>query len=125
MAYYAILDDNNIVEQVITGIDENGIYNAEKLYEQETGKKVRRTSYNTLGGVHTDGGVPFRKNYAGIGYTYDEQRDAFIPPQPFASWVIDEDTCQWDAPIPYPQDGKLYTWNEEITQWVELLIPQE
>ena len=77
-----------------------------------------QTSYNTRGGVHSSGGTPLRKNYAGIGYTYDSGRDAFIPPKPFASWVLDEGTCLWNAPVPYPTDGKMYNWNEATTSWV-------
>jgi hypothetical protein len=78
-----------------------------------------QTSYNTYGGQHTQGGTPLRKNYAGIGYSYDAQRDAFIPPSPFPSWVINEDTCLWEAPIAMPTDGKLYTWDEALGNWVE------
>jgi hypothetical protein len=78
------------------------------------------TSYNTRGGVHADGGTPLRKNYAGIGFEYDCVRDAFIPPKPFSSWVLNEDTCLWDAPTPYPTDGKVYTWDEATTNWVEV-----
>ena len=78
-----------------------------------------QTSYNTRGGVHTLGGTPLRKNYAGIGYTYDHIRDAFIPPKPYASWVLNENTCLWDAPTPYPTDGKIYNWDENNQQWVE------
>ena len=81
-----------------------------------------RTSYNTQGGVHSQGGEPLRKNYAGIGYTYDAQRDAFIPPQPFPSWVLNEDTCLWDAPTPMPTDGKPYRWDEATTAWVEITV---
>jgi len=79
-----------------------------------------QTSYNTQGGVHLLGGTPLRKNYAGIGYTYDRTRDAFIPLQPFASWVLNEDTCLWDAPTPYPTDGNRYIWNEQTTNWEQL-----
>ena len=85
-----------------------------------------QTSYNTRGGVHygqdgkPDGGVALRKNYAGIGYTYDSVRDAFIPPQPFASWTLDEDTCLWNAPVAYPTDGKIYRWDEATLSWVEV-----
>ena len=79
-----------------------------------------QTSYNTKGGVHLLGGTPLRKNYAGIGYTYDRTRDAFIPPQPFASWVLNEDTCLWDAPTPYPTDDKRYGWDEPTTSWIEI-----
>jgi hypothetical protein len=79
-----------------------------------------QTSYNTRGGVHTLGGTPLRKNYAGVGYTYNSVRDAFIPPKPYASWVMNEETCLWDAPTPYPTDGKLYNWDENTQQWVEI-----
>ena len=77
-----------------------------------------QTSYNTLGGVHPEG-RPLRKNYAGIGYTYDAVRDAFIPPKPFASWVLNKDTCLWDAPTPMPTDGKKYAWDEATVTWKE------
>ena len=79
-----------------------------------------QTSYNTRGGVHLLGGVPLRKNYAGVGFTYDAQRDAFIPPKPYASWVLNEDTCLWDAPTPMPEGGKIHVWRESTTSWVEL-----
>lgn len=78
-----------------------------------------RTSYNTHGGQHPEG-RPLRKNYAGIGYTYDRQRDAFIPPQPFPSWTLNEDTCLWDCPVPCPTDGKRYEWDEATTSWKEV-----
>lgn len=83
-----------------------------------------QTSYNTRGGVHKNGGTPLRKNYAGIGYTYDAQRDAFIPPKPFASWTLNDDTCLWDAPTPMPQDGKPYVWDEAALNWKELVAPE-
>ena len=79
-----------------------------------------RTSYNTHGGVHHLGGTSFRKNYAAIGYTYDDTRDAFIPPKPYASWTLNESTCGWDAPVAYPDDGKTYKWNEETISWEEI-----
>ncbi len=82
-----------------------------------------QTSYNTHGGVHTQGGTPLRKNYAGVGYSYDAVKDAFIPPQPFASWVLDEDTCLWNAPTPMPEDGKLYGWDEPTLAWKEIVAP--
>ena len=81
----------------------------------------KRTSYNTSGGVHKLGGTPFRKNYAGKGYTFDEARDAFIPPKPYDSWALDEDTCQWKAPTAMPDDGKRYNWNEDTTSWEEVI----
>ena len=88
-----------------------------------TGDVYKQTSYNTHGGVHSLGGTPFRKNYAGLGYTYDADRDAFIPPKPYASWVLDESTCLWNSPVAYPTDvgtpeaPKRYTWNEETKSW--------
>ena len=79
-----------------------------------------KTSYNTTAGEHRNGGTPFRKNYAGIGFTYDADRDAFIPPKPFNSWLLDEDKCIWEAPTPMPIDDKMYTWDEETTSWKEV-----
>ena len=86
-----------------------------------------QTSYNTIGGRHLTGGTPLRKNYAGVGFTYDPVRDAFIPPafENWPSWTLDEETCLWNAPIPYPDDGKDYAWDEEKIQWVEYVIPTE
>jgi hypothetical protein len=81
-----------------------------------------QTSYNTFGGTHRLGGTPLRKNYAGIGYTYDSSKDAFIPPKEFNSWVLNEETCLWEPPIEYPNDEKIYKWNEEITNWEEVII---
>jgi len=81
-----------------------------------------QTSYNTHGGIHKNGGTPLRKNYAGIGYTYDVQRDAFIPPKPFASWTLNESYCLWDAPTPMPQDGKSYQWDEQSLSWQEIAL---
>ena len=119
MAHYAFLDGNNIVTEVIVGKDEGeqGI-DWEQWYGNFRGQACKRTSYNTKAGVHSEGGTPFRKNYAGIGYTFDEARDAFIPPKPFASWVLNEDTCLWDAPVAYPTDGGFYNWDEEAGNWV-------
>ena len=77
----------------------------------------KQTSYNTVGGVHKLGGTPFRKNHAGIGYTYDEDKDAFIAPKPYTSWILNETTCIWEAPTAYPTDGQKYDWNEETTTW--------
>ena len=87
----------------------NNIYNTNDTWFQ--------TSYNTIGGVHLLDGTPFRKNYAGIGYTYDQTKDAFIPPQPYASWTLNETTCQWEAPVAYPDDDKFYNWNETNQNW--------
>ena len=114
MAHFAKIE-NGIVTQVNV-IDEEYFHaNRETRY---TGTWVQ-TSYNTQGGVHLLGGTPLRKNYAGIGYIYDEARDAFYAPQPYLSWTLNEDTCQWDAPVAYPTDGKDYQWDEEQQQWTE------
>lgn len=118
MAHFAELDENNVVLQVIVGVDEP--LDGEAIYQAETGKVWKRTSYNTQGGQHRLGGTPFRKNYAGIGYSYDAQRDAFIPPRPFPSWSLDEDSCQWQAPVPMNNDGKHYVWDEPSLAWVEI-----
>jgi len=119
MANYAVLDKNNVVIQVITGKDENeGPYDWEVFYSAELRLTVKRTSYNTKNGAHLNGGIPFRKNFAGIGYKYDVQLDAFIPPQPFESWTFDEQTCQWVCPVAYPNDGQSHVWNEDQQTWV-------
>lgn len=118
MAHYAFLDENNVVTEVIPGKDEGeDSIDWEQHYGEFRGQVCKRTSYNTIGGVHTGGGTPYRKNYAGIGYTYDAQRDAFIPPQPFASWALNEQSCQWEAPMPIPTDGQRYTWDEQSHSW--------
>jgi hypothetical protein len=118
MGHYAFINEDNIVTQVITGKDEqeNGI-DWEQYYGNLWKMNCKRTSYNTRHGQHINGGIPFRKNYAGIGFKYDEARDAFIPPQPFASWVLNEETCDWEAPYPAPDDG-IYTW-QEPQGWVK------
>lgn len=119
MAYYAFLDANNVVTEVIPGKDENdGGIDWEKYYGDFRGQICKRTSYNTHGGIHINGGIPFRKNYAGIGYAFDFSRDAFIPPKSFASWILNEDTCQWEAPVDMPTDGAMYSWNEATQAWV-------
>ena len=125
MAHYAFLNENNIVTEVIVGKDEgeNGI-DWEQHYGEFRGQTCKRTSYNTSGGVHTQGGTPLRKNYAGIGYTYDSTRDAFISPKPFNSWVLNETSCLYEAPTPMPNDGKIYSWDEETTTWIEISSPQ-
>jgi len=122
MAHYAFLDSNNVVTEVITGVDEDVVQTDldgtevggtsaawETFYGNFRGQVCKRTSYN--------GNI--RKNYAGIGYTYDSGRDAFIAPKPFSSWVLNEDTCQWQAPVPYPTDGKNYYWSEDDLAWTE------
>ena len=114
MAHFAKLLDG-IVQQVI--VAEPEFFNT--FVDTSPGTWLQ-TSYNTIGGVHTLGGTPLRKNFAGIGYTYDAQRDAFIPPKPYASWILNEDTCNWDAPVARPNDDKIYRWNESTTSWVEV-----
>jgi len=129
MASFVKLNSENIVEQGISihnnELLDNGIESEQKginflknIFGQDTNWK--QTSYNTIGGVHNNGGTPFRKNHAGIGYTYDSQRDAFIPPKSFNSWILNETTCLWESPIPMPNDASIdrrYTWNEQTLNW--------
>jgi len=118
MAHYAIIDPaTNTVTQVFVGKDETDTTADWEQYYAPQGAICRRTSYNTHGGVHTGGGTPFRKNYAGIGYKFDAARDAFIPPQPWPSWTLNENTCLWEPPVPYPDDGGIYTWDEATQSW--------
>lgn len=118
MSHFAQIDDNNTVVQVI--VAEQDFINSGAVGDPA---KWIQTSYNTSGGVHRNGGVPLRKNYAGIGYSYDAGRDAFIPPKPYPSWILNDDTCLWDAPVAMPTDGKLYSWNETTQAWEEIQIP--
>jgi len=121
MAHFAQIDENNVVVQVLVVPDAQEDRGQEFLANDlNLGGTWKKTSYNTAGGVHANGGTPYRKNYAGIGYTYDAARDAFIPPKPFASWILNEATCLWDAPVAYPTDGKIYKWNEDTTSWDEV-----
>lgn len=118
MAHYAFLNMQNIVTEVIVGKDEtDGPTNWEIHYGNLREQVCKRTSYNTRGGAHINDGTPFRKNYAGIGFTYDYARDAFIPPKPYNSWTLNANTCLWEPPVAYPNDDQLYTWNEETQQW--------
>ena len=115
MAHFAKLDSNNVVVFVTVGRDkDNG---KESELTARTGDVYKQTSYNTRGGVHALGGTPFRKNYAGLGFIYDAQRDAFIAPTPHASWILNEQTCQWESPTPMPTDGKMYFWDEAKKAW--------
>ena len=128
MAYYAELDENNVVTKVRTGANEFSA-RLEDIYQERFGKVHKQTSFNTRGGIHYDPqtGEPsadqskaFRKNYAGIGFTYDAQRDAFIPPKVYQSWTLNEMTCQWNAPVEMPtEEGKTYNWDESQQQWIE------
>ena len=113
MAHFAKVE-NGVVTQVI--VIEQDVLNTGNWGDPASWVQ---TSYNTQGGVHSQGGNPLRKNFAGVGFTYDSQRDAFIPPKSFASWVLNENTCLWDAPIAMPTDGKRYMWRESTTSWVE------
>ena len=125
MAHYALLDEDNVVTEVIVGVHESQLIEGkdpETWYGEFRGQVCKRTSYNTRGGQHPKD-RPLRKNYAGIGFTYDEDRDAFIPPKPFDSWTLNEDTCLWDAPVPYPDDGNNYTWDEDAGDWVMMEMP--
>jgi hypothetical protein len=111
MAHYAFLDQNNIVTEVITGIDETELIeekHPEEWYGEFRGQVCKRTSFNGN----------YRKNYAGIGYEYNEELDAFIPPKPYNSWILNEETALWEAPVSYPEDG-IHKWNEETISWVE------
>lgn len=118
MAHFAKVIEGIVTEVIVVDQDvlDTGLFGDPKLWIQ--------TSYNTRGGVHyspdgePDGGVPLRKNYAGIGYTYDVVLDAFIPPKPFESWLLNEETCLWEPPIPYPNDGNMYYWDEDTLSWV-------
>jgi len=111
MAHYAFLNENNVVTEVIVGKDETDLsHDWEQYYGEIRNQVCKRTSYN--------GNI--RKNYAGIGYTYDSIRDAFIPPKPYPSWIMSEETCLWSAPTPMPTDGKRYSWNEATLAWVEV-----
>ena len=116
MAHFAKVEDGIVTEVLVIEQDviDTGLFGDPALWVQ--------TSYNTHGGQHPEG-RPLRKNYAGVGYTYDAERDAFIPPQSFPSWTLNEETCLWDAPTAYPDDGKLYRWDEATLAWVEVTPP--
>ena len=116
MSHFAKLNENNIVTEVLVieqDLIDTGLFGDTNTFVQ--------TSYNTQGGVHLLGGTPLRKNYAGIGYTYDKNRDAFYAPQPYSSWILNGDTCVWESPVPMPTDGKIYNWDENTTSWVEII----
>jgi hypothetical protein len=119
MAHFAELDENNIVTRVI--VAEQDFINSGAVGESSNWVQ---TSYNTRGGIHytpnsnePDDGIALRKNYAGTGFIYDSDRDAFYEPQPYLSWTLNEDSCQWESPVPYPDDDEMYTWNEDKQSW--------
>mgnify|MGYP000973774388 CR=1 FL=1 len=116
MSHFAQIDENNAVIQVIVAeqdVIDSGVFGPVNTWIQ--------TSYNTRAGAHLLGGTPLRKNYAGIGYFYDSVRDAFTAPKPYLSWILDEQTCQWNPPVAYPSDTEQYSWDEETTSWKEIL----
>jgi hypothetical protein len=114
MSHFAKVKDNIVIEVIVA---EAEFFDT---FVDETPGEWIQTSYNTRGGVHLNGGTPLRKNYAGIGYTYDKTRDAFIPPQPYPSWTLNEETCLWECPVAHPNDGNMYIWNETDQQWDEV-----
>jgi hypothetical protein len=115
MSHFAKVVDGTVTQVIVA---EPEFF--ETFVDSSPGEWIQ-TSYNTRGGVHINGGTPLRKNYAGIGFTYDRTRDAFIPPKPYASWILSEDTCLWNPSVPMPTDGKPYGWNEQTQQWEEIV----
>tara|TARA_R110000772_G_scaffold148837_1_gene259478 strand:+ start:102 stop:515 length:414 start_codon:yes stop_codon:yes gene_type:complete len=125
MAHFAKLDENNIVIEVLV-VDNKMLLDSNGVEQEALGvaflssltgwSSWKKTSYNTYGGVHSEGGTPFRKNYAGIDYIYDETKDAFYEPQPYPSWTLNEESCLWEPPIPYPNNGTPYYWDEDEYQ---------
>ena len=124
MANYAFIDDQNVVTEIIKGNDESdtSVVDWEQHYaELRPGQRCRRTSYNTIADQHQNGGTAFRKNYAHVGFTWDESRNAFIPPKFFESWTLNEATCQWMPPVEHPADGKAYVWDESTKTWTAVI----
>lgn len=126
MAHYAFINDDNVVTEVIVGCDE-GATDWESHYAAVRGQRCKRTSYNTRQNQHLAGGQPFRGNYAGVGYIYDESLDVFLPPRPFASWVVDPAAAGWAAPVSMPSDappaGQAWRWNEPTLSWLAVTLP--
>ena len=135
MANYAFLDENNVVTEVITGVDEDIVQTDidgtqiggsteawEVFYGNYRNQTCKRTSRSTYGGVHSEGGSPFRKNFATEGGTYDVDNDAFIDVKPFPSWILNQTSFLWEPPTPFPRDGKQYKWNEEDNAWDEIIL---
>lgn len=114
MSHFAKVLDGKVVQVIVAEAEF-----FETFVDSFPGEWIQ-TSYNTHGGVHANGGTPLRKNYAGIGFTYDRVKDAFIPPKPYTSWTLNDETCLWKAPVPMPDDGKIYEWNESTTSWNEI-----
>ena len=121
MAHYALLNMYNQVTKVFSGRDEGDTdVNWEIFHQNKYNQVCKRTSINTRGGIHIKGKEPFRKNFAVVGFVYDFKLDAFIPPKPFDSWLLNKETCQWEPPVAKPTDGKLYEWNENDKSWTEI-----
>ena len=120
MAHWAEIDSDNIVTRVLVVADDKE--DGQKFLAEDLGLggTWKKTSYNTQGGVHANGGTPYRKNFAGVGYKFDAAKDAFIPPKPFASWTLNATSCLWEAPTPMPTDDKRYMWDEPTTSWKEV-----
>lgn len=114
MGHYAKVVNNSVVQVIVA---EEDFF--ETFVDTSPGEWIQ-TSYNTFGGVHNKGGEPLRKNFSGIGFSYDKELDAFIPPKPYNSWVLNEETCLWESPEPYPTDDKNYIWDEETISWKEV-----
>ena len=119
MSHFAKVENGTVTEVIVIEQDvlDTGLWGDPASWVQ--------TSYNTFGGQHKFGGTPLRKNYAGIGYSYDSERDAFIPPKPYASWTLNEDTCLWESPVAMPDDGKMYSWDEDTLSWIEIPLLSE
>ena len=116
MAHFAKVNNGVVVQVIVAELEF-----FDTFVDSSPGQWLQ-TSYNTYGGVHANGGTPLRKNYAGIGFTYNPVKDAFIPPQPYASWTLNETTCLWEAPVAYPDDGLTYSWDEPTTSWVAIEV---
>jgi hypothetical protein len=121
MAHWSELDENNLVTRVTVGNNEDSDEGYQWLLDNLGGRWIK-TSYNTRGGIHTLGGTPLRMNFGDVGYTYDEELDAFIPPKEYESWVLNEETCLWEAPVPCPEDGN-YFWSENELNWILVSDP--
>jgi len=116
MAHYAKVDQGKVIQVIVA---EAEFFN--NFVDSSPGEWIQ-TSYNTHGGVHTNGGTPLRGNFAGIGFTYDREHDVFYEPKPFSSWILNTNTWSWEAPTPRPNDDKKYSWNESTTSWVEFVL---
>ena len=118
MSHFANLNEENVVIRVMCGSEELGDEKSLEFIQSLFGGRWVQTSYNTAAGIHRLGGEPLRKNYAGEGMIYDEERDAFLYPQPYGSWILNEETCLWEPPVAHPNDGNMYEWNEEAIEWI-------